>query len=208
MERKNIIFDLDGTLWDSTTSVVHAWNEVLEKNNLEKVNNQTLENCFGKTFDEINEIVFKNNKNGNKLLNECLDNEIPKIKTHGGTLYEGTINTIKTLSNKHNLYIVSNCQSGYIEAFLDYYDLNKYFIDYECEGNTKKNKAINIAHLMKRNNITDKNTYYIGDTTGDFLSATENNIPFIHASYGFNKNIEGTYKVIKEITELLNIFEN
>ena len=35
------------------------------------------------------------------------------------------IKTIKDLSNNYNLYIVSNYQSGYIEAFLEHYSIDR-----------------------------------------------------------------------------------
>ena len=39
---------------------------------------------------------------------------------------------------------LSNCQSGYIETFLNYYSISKYFKDYECSENTGLNKCENI----------------------------------------------------------------
>jgi phosphoglycolate phosphatase len=43
---------------------------------------------------------------------------------------------------------VSNCQAGYIEAFLEYYKLKEYFTDFECSGNTMQSKADNIKSII------------------------------------------------------------
>ena len=86
-----------------------------------------------------------------------------------GNIYENTIFTIKELSAKFDLFIVSNCQSGYIEAFLKYYELQSFFKDYECSGNTNKNKEYNIKLHMKRSDIS--NSIYIGDTAKDCIAA-------------------------------------
>lgn len=61
--------------------------------------------------------------------------------------------TIITLSNERNIFIVSNCQSGYIELFLEKTGLGEYVKDIECFGNTGKQKNENIRILMERNGL-------------------------------------------------------
>ena len=204
MKQYNIIFDLDGTLWDSSDTIVLAWNDILKKRNMKTIKADVLKSCFGKTFDEIREIVFGNQKNSDLLLQDCMNNEIEFIKKYGGNLYNNTIPTLTKLKNNDNqLFIVSNCQSGYIESFLDFYDLRTIFKDYECEGNTKKDKSHNIRILMKRNNIQNKNTIYIGDTMGDMISSKNNNLSFIYAKYGFGIVTDNECTEINNIDELL-----
>ncbi len=203
MKNFNLIFDLDGTLWDSTNSVLSAWNEVLAKENKELIDACVLEKCFGKTFDEINEIVFGNSVEGKRILEDCMNNELTHIKKIGGILYKNTLETLAELKKYNNLYIVSNCQKGYIEAFIKYFNLESIFIDFECEGNTKKNKTHNIKILMERNNLNPTNTIYIGDTSGDMLSAKNNHLPFIYAKYGFGNITNCDYAEIDDISDLL-----
>ena len=123
----------------------------------------------------------------------------------GGNIYANSINTIKELSKDYDLFIVSNCQSGYIEAFLKYYNLESYFKDYECSGNTNLSKHKNLKLLMKRNNIT--HSIYIGDTEKDYLAAKQSNNIFIWAKYGFGKCNTYDY-CINDISELLKILKN
>ena len=106
------------------------------------------------------------------------------------------------MSLYNNLYIVSNCQKGYIEAFLSYYKLNEYFIDFESAGNTGNNKADNIKLVMERNGLND--AIYVGDTIGDYNASVENKILFVYAKYGFGKIGNSTYK-INEFKELLKL---
>lgn len=122
-----------------------------------------------------------------------------------GNIYTNSINTIKELSKDYDLFIVSNCQSGYIEAFLKYFNLQSFFKDYECSGNTNLSKEHNIKLLMKRNNITQ--SIYIGDTEKDYLAAKQSNNIFIWAKYGFG--ICNTYDYcINDISELLQLLKN
>ena len=59
------------------------------------------------------------------------------------------------LNEDYDLYIVSNCQVGYIEVVLKYYNLKSCFKDYEFSGNTVKDEELNIKAILERNNIKD-----------------------------------------------------
>ncbi len=84
---------------------------------------------------------------------------------HGATLYDKLEDTLKVLSKKYKLFIVSNCQDGYIETFMKFYNLDKYFVDFECPGRTNLSKAENIKIVIERNNL--KHPVYVGDTQMD-----------------------------------------
>lgn len=91
--------------------------------------------------------------------------------------------TWKQLGRDYDLYIVSNCQTGYIEAFLDFFGFRHYIKDMECYGNTGKNKGYNIRLVVERNQIKDP--VYVGDIEGDYEASKEAGVKFIHAAYGF-----------------------
>ena len=97
---------------------------------------------------------------------------------------------------------MSNCQSGYIEAFLEHYSIEKYFKDYECSGNTGLSKEKNIKEVIKRNKIAK--AIYVGDTIKDYESTKANELNFIWAEYGFGE-CNKYYKKIKDISDLLRI---
>lgn len=105
------------------------------------------------------------------------------LREHGGILYPKLEETLQILSKKYPLYIVSNCQSGYIEAFLEYHKLDKYFTDFECYGNTGEGKAQNEITLAKRNGL--ERVIYVGDIQGDYEATMEAGFEFVYAAYGF-----------------------
>ena len=117
-------------------------------------------------------------------------------------LYPDIRRTMEQLKKKYHLYIVSNCQSGYVEAFLDYYKLHDLIEDTECYGNNEKSKGENIALLYRRNALDD--AVYVGDIQGDYDASMDAGIKFIHAAYGFG-TIEDKIPEIHKFCELENV---
>lgn len=185
--KKGLIFDMDGTLWDSAENVATSWTETITKNgyNRPEITKEDIMSVMGKTMNVIADILFADlpEEERYQLLDECGKNENAYLVKHGGNLYPELEETLKKLKEKYHLYIVSNCQAGYIEAFLDFYGFGKYFEDIECYGNNLKQKGFNIKLLAERNNLSD--AYYIGDTQGDYDATMEAGLKFIHAKYGF-----------------------
>lgn len=198
---KAIIFDLDGTLWDTVNEIETVWLKVAKKYKI-NIEPKNIKNIMGMTKEEIINYFFKNDKNmGINFVLECQKEENRYLEKNGGTLYNNTLSTLKKLVDfKYKLYIVSNCQDGYIESFLNYYKIYDLFDDFECSGRTGKNKEYNINLVLKRNNI--KEAVYVGDTYMDYISAKNNKIDFIWAKYGFG-NIEEKVNYINDISELI-----
>jgi phosphoglycolate phosphatase len=123
-------------------------------------------------------------------------------RKHGGKLFDGLEETLAGLSKNHRLFIVSNCQSGYIEAFLDYYGFWKYFTAIKCWGDNKLTKGDNIRLIMEENNITDG--AYVGDVQGDCDSTYYAGAKFIYAAYGFG-TVDRYDARIERISDLTGI---
>lgn len=196
-----IVFDLDGTLWDSSACVVDSWNEVLNKYGRRQITVEDMRGYMGKTMEAISQLILPDESDEDriKIFKECCDNEVEYIKLHGGILFDGLEETLKKLQKKYQLFIVSNCQVGYIESFLEYHKLGKYFTDIESYGKTGLEKGDNIKLVVERNHL-DK-AVYVGDIQGDLDSADHAGIPFIHAAYGFGQTDREVPR-INSITDL------
>ena len=135
---KGIIFDVDGTLWDSTREVAVAWNKVLqdEMEGHEILTAEGLQKEFGKPMDAIAESLFPemSEKDRMELLGKMMAYENELVAVGPCVIYNGVLETIKALSKKYPLYIVSNCQDGYIEAFLKNSGLGGYFKVFYMSG--------------------------------------------------------------------------
>ncbi|MEN8076479.1 HAD family hydrolase [Clostridioides difficile] len=206
MKFDGVIFDLDGTLWDSTVEVAKTWSMIIAKYNLKRkeVTVEDLKPCMGKLLDEIARILLPelDKEMQMKVIKECCAFENEYLGEYGAKLYENLESTLKKLAENHKLFIVSNCQDGYIECFFKSHKLDKYFVDYECPGRTGLAKGENIKLIVERNNL--KNPVYIGDTQGDADAAKIANVPFIYAKYGFG-DVKDYNNSIDSFDQLLNI---
>ena len=196
--KKGIIFDLDGTLWDSAEGVVKAWNEVIETlpDRDHPVTLEEMYSLMGKPMDEIAALVFPNMEVNRRkeVMDICCERENDYLSQKGGILFPQLEETLKALQKDYDLFIVSNCQIGYIEAFLDFNQFWKYFKDTENYGNTGRLKDENIRLIIERNQL--EKAVYVGDTKGDYLSCLQAKVPFIHADYGFGTVEEAEYKIM------------
>ena len=200
------IFDLDGTLWDTTPYVHTIWNRVFARHPETSVHvtKEDAAQCMGRTMEEIGEILMPGLDVSfqNMIMEEIGNEEVVFLKEHGGDLYEGVRETLAGLKETYDLFIVSNCQDGYVQAFLYAHGFEDCFKDIEMSGRTGLSKGENIRLIMQRNNIV--NAVYIGDTQGDRKAAAEADIPFIHAAYGFGK-VRNADAVIQDITCLPSV---
>lgn len=200
---------MDGTLWDAGVSIAKAWNIVIERRGLqmERMTAEHIHSIMGKTIDGIADALFGaySEEERMDITRECLEYENVYLAEHGGELYEKLEDVLKELSAQYPLYIVSNCEKGYIEGFLAYYGFGKYFQDFESHGNTMLSKGQNIKLVAERNGLTD--VVYIGDIQSDYNASKEAGVRFIHAAYGFG-TIDTPVPAINCIAELPGAIKN
>ncbi|MBL4936727.1 HAD family hydrolase [Clostridium sp. YIM B02515] len=202
---KSIIFDVDGTLWDTTEVVAKAWNRSIHESGKTSPNitSSVLKKEFGKTMDVIANNLFPDSseREREQLLKKCCEYEHDALRENtDNLLFDGVKETIEELSRRCQLFIVSNCQSGYIELFMKKAGIEKCIKDYECFGDTGKSKGENIKLVIERNNLDD--VVYVGDTLGDYEASVFAGVPFIFAKYGFG-NVPACDFAISSIRQLL-----
>ena len=204
--KTGIIFDMDGTLWDSAKQVADAWSTITVPRLGRKVTQEDMYRTMGMPMDELAKAIFPDHELSELLpimeVSGKVENDY--LKKHGARIYPDVMETIELLAKTYPLYIVSNCQSGYIEAFLEYYHLEGYFKDFVCFGDNEKYKGDNIALIIERNRL--ERGIYVGDIQADYDAAAAGGAEFIHAAYGFGSIREQVPRInaFKELPELLD----
>lgn len=192
-----LIFDLDGTLWDSTEVVARAWNAARLEAGLEWANlcAADIGSIMGFTHEQIRQRLFPELQPArwDEFSRLAYQREEEFLRAQGGELYPGVREALTHLAGLHPLGIVSNCQKGYIEVFLEWTGLTGMFQDWECHGRTGLSKGENLRSLCQRQDWTG--ALYVGDTAGDEAAAREAGCDFLFASYGFGQASAGASRL-------------
>ena len=207
MNCESLIFDIDGTLWDSRVLVAEGYNIQLEREGLQHlfVNADILKPLFGKTMTDIADVLLASIdiKDRYDLMERCMATENEYLfqnPCHIG--YPRVKETLEELAKTYRLFIVSNSQCGYPELCIDKLGLGDLIEGHMCFGDTGTSKGQTILTLMKKYNI--RSAVYIGDTQGDREACLEAGIPFIFCTYGLGQ-AESWDASIDSIDELLNM---
>jgi len=206
MDPDALIFDLDGTLWDTSEICAAAWNRVVrglgidgrevKADDMRKVAGSSHIEAVRRVFSDLPEDVIARISE----LSAIEDNRA--LAESGGILYPGVSENVPRLRAALPLMIVSNCQAGYIEIFLETSGLSSHFVDRECWGNTGQGKAENLRRVIRRNGL--RAPWFIGDTEGDRAAARENDVRFVHAAYGFG-SVADCDETIREFAEIARL---
>ena len=209
MKADSIIFDLDGTLWDSTQAVTATWNAVMRQHcpgARAEITRQEILGCMGLLLPDIWRKLFPAQPPAvqQAMVQQVCRDELTLLEKTGGILYPRLEETLRLLHEQFALLIVSNCQAGYIECFLKAHRLERWFCDFENPDRTGQPKAGNIEIVVRRNGL--RAPVYVGDTALDGQSARQAGVPFIHARYGFGQS-DDFDAVIDSIDQLPGILE-
>ena len=192
-----IVFDLDGTLWDTNASCAVAWNRVLARHRIpfRAITEHDVRGVTGRPHDECIREVFAGLAEAHILTlaaeTQTEDNRI--VAELGGELFTDVDAGLRRLCARYPLFIVSNCQAGYVETFFQWSKLGGCFRDFECWGNTGLSKTQNLRVVIDRNRL--RHPVFVGDTCGDHAAAGDCNVPFVHAAYGFGRCSAPDYTV-------------
>lgn len=189
MKHDGLIFDLDGTLWDSTQACAKAWTDGAKSYDPKApaFTAEDLGRIMGMTFDKAVETLLPKSDPSRReeMGRACYEKELEYLETIGAILYEGVGPGLVKLAKAYPLYLVSNCLPEYLESFFNLTQFRALFKDSECFGNTGKNKGHNIALVRDRNHL--KSPAYIGDTGSDQEAAIFAKATYYHMDYGFGR---------------------
>lgn len=208
MKAESLIFDIDGTLWDSRALVAQGYNQQLIKEHREDllITAETFRTLFGKVMTEIADIIFQSVPTPQRyaLMQRCMDAGDVLLQEDPCQFgFPGVRETLEALAKNHRLFIVSNSQRGYPELCMEKMGLGAFISGTMCFGDTGTDKGHTILSLMEKHHITS--CAYIGDTQGDYEATRVAGIPFVWAAYGFGTP-EGYEARADSFRELLSVF--
>lgn len=192
----HILFDLDGTLIDSSIGIHHSYLAALDAFNL-TVSMETLKNKIGppapETLKELFPDIFSNPVN----LKKALYAQRKYYRAKGVTeseIYPGVIALLSALKNNNKtLCIATSKPTVFAKKILAYQNLLPYFnsVDGSTLNLSRTKKTEIIAHVLEKYvSIPLNQIVMIGDRRHDIQGAKENHINAIGVTYGFGNTDE------------------
>lgn len=207
MKYKNIIFDLDGTLWNASNSNAKGWNMALDELDVTdlRLTEKDLDSVCGYPFEKCVEILLPNILEDNiGLLHDTLNKyQRVSVEKDGAILYDNISDGLNKLNTNYNLYLISNCQDWYLNSFFKHFNLKDLFVDYDCNGMSMLPKSDMIKNMCIKHDL--KKAIYVGDTIADEDSTREAGIDYAYVDYGFGSKKSPDY-IFMSFSELVDRF--
>ena len=186
---KNIIFDLDGTLANTSTDIINSFNYSLKKNgSKKKLNFKKFKKIANKgSLYLIQQVVKKKSIYTKKINNDFLKHYKNNICIKS-KLKKGVIPFLKFCKKKKiRLYVSTNKLEQNAKLLLKKLKINNYF-SYIAGSDTFRYKKPNFLHLqelMKKFGFLKNQTIFVGDTEIDSFLAKNFKIKFILLKNGY-----------------------
>ena len=202
-----IIFDIDGTLTNSIRPIITSWNRYLASLGIPYIplDEQLAGSLMGKTMDEwamavLPSLPLEEARRHAEIM-EKEENE--EIRVNGTDLYPGVYHTFELLHREYDLFILSNCGKGYIEAVMAHAGIEPFVKGHLCYGDNMLDKPDNLRKMVSDYHL--KHPVYVGDTARDRECCEEAGVPFVYVSWGFGDVPDAEYRAdsMEELPDVL-----
>ena len=186
MGKKNILFDLDGTLTDSGEGIINCAILALEHFGLPIPSRETLRVFVGPPLRDTFYKFGVPEKDLDKAVEVYRSRYIPigKYENHPYSGIKALLAKLK--ADGHRLYVATSKPEEMSKDILNKFELSQYF-DIVCGATldgSRDSKADVIAYLLERAGGVD-NAVMVGDTVFDIVGAAAHGIPAIGVSWGY-----------------------
>jgi len=212
---ESIIFDLDGTLFQTDKLVIPAFQKTFEQLKMEGYeisympDERELLSVIGLTLDDVwqNLLPDVSKENYIKANNFLLENELSGVRAGYGALYPNVTDTLIELKNRgYRLFIASNGLKEYVYGITEEFRIDHYFdaIYSAGEFNTATKKEL-VHKLVTEFEIKDG--IMVGDRSSDVEAGKNNNLFVVGCSFGFSteKELESADKIIESIEQIFDV---
>lgn len=213
MDKKYILFDLDGTLTDPEEGITKSLQYALAHIDINIEDRSILKRHIGPPLaDGLREYFGLQEQQVEEVIGYFREYFLDK-GIFMNYKYQGIEELLDNLVKAGKTLIVATSKPEVLaERILEHFKLNQYFTDI-CGSNlddTRSKKGEVIAYALEKNKITEKEqVVMVGDRLHDILGAKENGVASIGVLYGFGSREEhnkaGADRIATDLIELKDI---
>lgn len=186
--RKNILFDLDGTLTDPFEGITNSVIYSLKKCGIDESDKQKLKCFIGPPLYKSFMVEYSLSRSDALKAVDYYREYYADKGIFENFLYDGINETLEFLSERGNfLYVATSKPKIFAEKILRHFDISKYFRF--VAGATLDSRLVEKSDIIKfaieENNIDVSHAVMIGDRKHDILGAKQNKIKSIGVLYGY-----------------------
>lgn len=206
---KSIIFDMDGTLLDSSEAMTISVNYVRKSYGLAPIEKEYLEYIINEPCIDLPmklyEVKEYTQAHKDKFAKHYLANANLHVKP-----YEGAYELLKSLHVKgYTLSIATNATDFFARNMLKGQDMLKFFSFIIGANNVEHSKPNPdmLYHISDISSIPLSNSLLIGDSIKDEGAAKNANIDFLFAAWGYgnSNNKTKSFETINELQKYLTL---
>ena len=213
-----IIFDFDGTLFQTEKLVVYAFEQTFNRLEAEGIykgaipNESQMLSVIGNTEKELWENLLPDYREEihQKANSYLLDYELLGIKEGYGALYPDVVDTLIKLRNKNiPLFIASNGLKEYIDQVAKAFRIEHLFTAMYSAGEYKTETKTDLVKLIiKEHNI--RTGIMVGDRLSDIAAGNDNGLLTIGCQFGFARSgeLDEANQIITRFSDILSILDN
>jgi phosphoglycolate phosphatase len=206
---KAFIFDFDGTLVNSEQAIYQCFQSITKKlapNRVEYAKNILIGPPLQDTASEI--LGHEHQDSLDKFVQLFITMHDEQVTQHTQP-YPDVIQVLKQLHTQNiPMAVATNKRSAPTKKLINHFGWNDYFQSVECSDSQSqiRNKDAMIQDIINQNKLFHQ-SYFVGDTVNDGLSANLNQLPFIKACYGYGRDQDWSkvtsYQEIHQFSEIL-----
>lgn len=195
-----IMFDMDGTLIDSGTSITNTINYVRENLGFEKMEK-------GFVLEKLNDPninaakFFYGTENFTEQQKVLFEDYYHKHCLKDLEIYEGMEKLIDDLNGEFTLAVATNASSIFARKMLGHLEIEKYFksiLGYDSVKNPKPHPEM-VYKILDNHNIQKQNAQMIGDSHKDIMAANNAGIDSVLVNWGFSNHDKDAIENIEEL---------
>lgn len=207
---KTVIFDLDGTLLDTTEGVLFAVNKTVEQLQLPSLDKTIVKLFVGPPMQESFAKHYSMNKEDAMQAATLFRKNYKEYSLFKASVYSGTMDILEYLKERgYLLAVATNKSHQNAMDILEHFHIMQY-LDYAMGSDMggKLTKTDIIMRCMEELHTFHKEAVYIGDSEYDAIGAGNCGMDFIAAMYGFGfrgkKDLE-KYNYVNVITQIKDL---